>query len=162
MILLFVHRPVFMTVSRAPPHQPSTVRQTASNASYVWRAFVDGVDITMSAATGWKAFKKTWIVPEVYPLIAALITGVSVATYQISRKAFYSLDVSWDRQVRSGGVIPQYRDADEKSIEQSSEGFLSFLKTRSTSVFAKDTRVYETKRLPNPVYTAPVEAEVTE
>ena len=103
------------------------------------------------ARSGWSEFRRIWLDPSVYPIIGVIAGGVGIAVYQISRKAFFSLDVMWDRQVRASGGT-HYLDASDEEIERNSRGLMSWCRDKSIRVFGHDTRIYDSKRVSTPQY----------
>eukprot|EP00177_Eucheuma_denticulatum_P005094 GFKZ01009284.1.p4 GENE.GFKZ01009284.1~~GFKZ01009284.1.p4 ORF type:complete len:194 (+),score=50.49 GFKZ01009284.1:229-810(+) len=63
-------------------------------------------------ATGWAAFRKTWLKPEVYPLIGSMAAALGVCGAAILNKVT-DPTVTWNKSKRGAGAESQLDGVDE-------------------------------------------------
>lgn len=90
--------------------------------------------------SSWAAFRKTWIKPEVYPLIGSMAAAVLVCGAAMTNK-IRDPTVTWNKSKRAGGTSAVIEDIDEVVP------MWSRAKNSSTEIFSKATYVMDSKHI---------------
>lgn len=93
---------------------------------------------SIAMASGWAHFRKTWLKPEVYPLIGAMAAALGAMSAALINKA-RSPNVAWDKSKRTTGGI--FDDVEEIVPLWNSS------KKNSTGIFTSDSGIQDSKKI---------------
>lgn len=106
-------------------------------------------------SSGWAAFRKTWIKPEVYPLIGSMAAALGVCGVALANKISQP-GMTFSKSARAAGIEAQLEGIDEVKPMWSS------FKHYSASIFEKSHHIMDNKRQGSPHLSVPVLAEAAE
>eukprot|EP00171_Calliarthron_tuberculosum_P016383 IDg16383t1 len=90
---------------------------------------------------GWAHFRKTWIKPEVYPLIGSMVVALGVCGSALVNKISQP-GLTFSKAARKGGIQAQLEGIDEvKPMWSGSKNY-------SASIFNDSKQIQETNRKP--------------
>lgn len=88
---------------------------------------------------GWAQFRKTWIKPEVYPLIGSMVVALGVCGTALANKISQP-GLTFSKSARKGGIHAQLEGIDEVRPMWSGS------KNYSSSIFTESKEIQDTNR----------------
>ncbi len=89
--------------------------------------------------SSWAQFRKTWVKPEVYPLIGSMVAALGVCGASIVNKLSQPT-LTFNKSARKGGIFEQFEGIDEVT-----PGMANWSKSKSQSIFDSSTEIIQNK-----------------